>query len=54
MQLPKLLGGTAGTGELPELAEHIVQTLPDINRVSLVLGLISLAILLLADEISAA
>jgi len=51
MQLPKLLGGTAGTGELPELAEHIVQTLPDINRVSLVLGLISLAILLLTKKL---
>ena len=51
MQLPKLLGGTAGTGELPELAEHIVQTLPDINRVSLVLGLVSLAILLLTTKL---
>lgn len=51
MQLPKLLGGTAGTGELPELAEHIVQTLPDINRVSLVLGLVSLAILLLTKKL---
>lgn len=51
MQLPKLLGGTAGTGELPELAEHIVQTLPDINCVSLVLGLVSLAILLLTKKL---
>lgn len=51
MQLPKLLGGTAGTGELPELAEHIVQTLPDINRVSLVLGLVSLVILLLTKKL---
>lgn len=51
MQLPKLLGGTAGTGELSELAEHIVQTLPDINRVSLVLGLVSLAILLLTKKL---
>lgn len=51
MQLPKLLGGTAGTGELPELAEHIVQTILDINRASLVLGLISLAILLLTKKL---
>ena len=27
MQMPKLMGGTAGTGELPELAEHIWATL---------------------------
>ncbi len=51
MQLPKLLGGTAGTGELPELAEHIVQTIPDINRASLVLGLISLVILLMTKKL---
>ena len=27
MQVPKLMGGTAGTGELSELAEHIWATL---------------------------
>ena len=46
MQVPKLLGGTAGTGELPELLEHIQETAGRINFPSLMLGLISLAILL--------
>ena len=44
MQVPKLLGGTAGTGELPELLEHILETAGRINFPSLMLGLISLAI----------
>lgn len=51
MQLPKLMGGTAGTGELPELAEHIGATLPDINIPSLMLGLVSLVILLVAKKL---
>ncbi len=51
MQLPKLMGGTAGTGELPELAEHIVRTLPDLNIPSLLLGLVSLVILLAAKKL---
>ena len=51
MQFPKLMGGTAGTGELPELAEHIGKTLPDINIPSLLLGLVSLAILLVAKKL---
>lgn len=25
MQLPKLMGGTAGTGELPELVRHLAR-----------------------------
>lgn len=51
MQFPKLMGGTAGTGELPELAEHIGKMLPDINIPSLLLGLVSLAILLVAKKL---
>ena len=50
MQVPKLMGGTAGTGEFPELASHIGATLGKINVPSLVLGLVSLAILLLAKK----
>ena len=46
MQVPKLMGGSAGTGELPELAEHIGETLQQISLPSLVLGLVSLAVLL--------
>lgn len=51
MQFPKLMGGTAGTGELPELAEHIGKTLQDINVPSLLLGLVSLVILLVAKKL---
>ena len=50
MQVPKLMGGTAGTGEFPELASHIGATLGKINVLSLVLGLVSLVILLVAKK----
>lgn len=51
MQLPKLMGGSAGTGELPELALHIAKTFPDMNVPSLILGLVSLGILLVAKKL---
>lgn len=50
MQVPKLMGGTAGTGELSELAEHIWATLGQINLPSLILGLVSLVILLVMKK----
>lgn len=50
MQLPKLMGGSAGTGELPELALHIAKTFPDMNVPSLILGLVSLGILLVTKK----
>ncbi len=52
MQVPKLLGGTAGTGELPELLEHIQETAGRINFPSLMLVLISLAILLTVKKVA--
>lgn len=51
MQAPKLLGGTAGTGELPELLLHLWESLPGLNVPSLVLGLLALCILLLSKKI---
>lgn len=51
MQIPKLMGGTAGVGELPELIEHIAGTVSAINVPSIVLGLIALAILLIAKRV---
>ena len=51
MQVPKLMGGTSGTGELLELLEHIGETVKDINMPSLILGLISLAILLIFKKL---
>lgn len=50
MQVPKLMGGTAGTGELLELLEHIKKTAEQINIPSLVLGIIALIILLVAKK----
>lgn len=51
MQVPKLMGGTAGTGELFELAEHIWETLKQINIAALVMGIVALAILLISKKI---
>ena len=51
MQVPKLLGGTAGTGEFFELAEHIVETAGEINLPSMALGVAALVILLIAKEV---
>lgn len=45
MQLPKLLGGSAGTGEFFELAEHIAETMHNINIPSVILGVLALIIL---------
>ena len=44
MQMPKLLGGTAGTGEFFELAKHV-------NVPSILLGVASLVILLVAKKL---
>ena len=51
MQVPKLLGGTPGTGEFFELAEHIVETAGEINLPSMVLGVAALVILLIAKKV---
>ena len=51
MQVPKLLGGTAGTGEFFELAKHIGQTAKHVNVPSILLGAASLVILLVAKKL---
>ena len=51
MQVPKLMGGTAGVGEFPELAEHIAETAKNINVPAVILGVIALAILLISKKI---
>lgn len=51
MQVPKLFGGTAGTGELLELAGHIGNTLGQIHVPSLIMGVIALVILLVAKKL---
>lgn len=50
MQVPKLMGGMAGRGEILELARHIWTTLPFINWLSLAMGLGALAILIAAKK----
>ena len=51
IQVPKLFGGTAGTGELLELAGHIGNTLGQIHVPSLIMGVIALVILLAAKKL---
>lgn len=52
MQLPKLIGGTAGTGELFELLHHLWKALWHINIPSLIMGGIALAILIATKRIA--
>lgn len=51
MQVPKILGGTAGTGEFFELAKHIGQTAKHVNMPFILLGVVSLVILLVAKKL---
>ena len=52
MQIPKLLGGKSGTGELPELAVHIAETCKtSLNPMSLAVGAAALVILLLCKRL---
>lgn len=46
MQVPKLMGGTSGIGELFELVSHIFHEASKINYPSLVLGIASIALIL--------
>ncbi|SHK26759.1 SulP family inorganic anion transporter [Hespellia stercorisuis] len=52
MQLPKLYGGRAGTGELVELVENIGETVGNANLLSLALGVGTLAIILFTKRIN--
>lgn len=51
MQIPKIMGGTSGTGEFFELAEHIVETGKHINISSVIMGVIALVILLVSKKL---
>ena len=50
MQIPKLFGGTAGTGELFELLAHIGQQLPSFHPLSAVLGFGTFAVILVCKK----
>ncbi len=52
MQLPKLFGGEAGTGEFFELYVHLYSLMPKTNLPSLALGVGSLAIILLGKKVN--
>ena len=51
MQIPKILGGKAGSGELPELAHHIFETCKEMNWLSVALGVGALVFLRLAGKL---
>ncbi|MCQ2531222.1 MAG: SulP family inorganic anion transporter [Saccharofermentans sp.] len=53
MQVPKVLGGTSGTGELLELLRHLYDTAKHINVPSLIMGGVALAILLIMKKVYA-
>ena len=50
MQIQKILGGKAGSGELPELIRHIAQTGKEINWLSVILGAGALILLRVAGK----
>ncbi|BBF43622.1 sulfate permease [Lachnospiraceae bacterium KM106-2] len=50
MQVPKLMGGTSGSGELFELLEHIFHSAAHIHILSLVLGIVTLVIILVSKR----
>ncbi len=51
MQIPKIMGGSSGTGEFFELAEHIYETLKHANIPSVIMGVIALVILLVLKKL---
>ena len=50
MQIPKLFGGTPGTGEAPELIKHIIEQISDFNLLSFVLGISSIVLIMLGKR----
>ena len=51
MQIPKIMGGKSGSGELPELLKHLYETALHINWVSVGLGVGALAILIISKKV---
>lgn len=52
MQVAKLFGGTAGTGEVFELVSHIISQLGSFNLLSLIMGVGTIAVVLISKKIS--
>lgn len=51
MQIPKIMGGKSGSGELPELLKHLYETVLQVNWVSVGLGVGALAILIISKKV---
>lgn len=51
MQIPKIMGGKSGSGELPELLKHLYEIALHINWVSVGLGIGALAILIISKKV---
>ena len=52
MQIPKLYGGSPGTGELPELVVHMGRELKNFNLVSFILGISTIVIILIMRKLA--
>lgn len=52
MQIPKILGGTSGSGELLELLEHMIHAGKQLNGLSVLLGIISLTIIVISGKLA--
>lgn len=53
MQIPKILGGTSGRGELLELTEHIIETImKQFEPMSAIMGISALAVLVISKKIA--
>lgn len=50
MQIPKLMGSSAGSGEIIELVEYIYSAARNIHRLSLLLGIITLLVIRLCKK----
>lgn len=50
MQVPKILGSGSGSGELFELLEQIIEACKNINWLSVLLGVLSLTVILIARK----
>jgi len=51
MQIPKLFGGAPGTGEVIELSVNIINQFDSVNFVSLLLGLATIAVILICRKL---
>ena len=52
MQIPKLYGGAPGTGEFPELILNIIKQFSSFNLLSLALGIMTIAIILIVKRVA--